>query len=58
MSAELLQDKAALQDKQHAWWAFWRKIKQNSGGRAIYPSSERQLKPWEKNVDNPSNILS
>ncbi len=21
MSAELLQDKAALQDKQHAWWA-------------------------------------
>ncbi|HCP4058693.1 TPA: peptidase M14 [Escherichia coli] len=25
VSAELLQDKAALQDKQHAWWAFWRK---------------------------------
>nr|QJR97333.1 hypothetical protein [Salmonella sp.] len=27
---------------------FLAKIKQNSGGRAIYPSSERQLKPWEK----------
>lgn len=25
VSAELLQDKAALQDKQHAWWAFWRR---------------------------------
>ncbi len=37
---------------------FLAKIKQNSGGRAISPSSERQLKPWGKNVDNPSNILS
>lgn len=25
VSAELLQDKASLQDKQHAWWAFWRR---------------------------------
>ena len=25
VSAELLQDKAALQGKQHAWWAFWRR---------------------------------
>lgn len=25
VSAELLQDKAALQDKQNAWWAFWRR---------------------------------
>ncbi|EEW7506680.1 peptidase M14 [Escherichia coli] len=25
VSAELLQDKVALQDKQHARWAFWRK---------------------------------
>ncbi|EMW7203820.1 peptidase M14 [Salmonella enterica] len=25
VSAELLQDKAALQGKQQAWWAFWRR---------------------------------
>ena len=25
VSAELLKDKAALQGKQHAWWAFWRR---------------------------------
>ncbi|MDW3779717.1 peptidase M14 [Kluyvera cryocrescens] len=25
VSAELLQDKAALQSKQQAWWAFWRR---------------------------------
>ncbi|HEJ7964379.1 TPA: peptidase M14 [Serratia marcescens] len=25
VSAELLQDKAALQGKPHAWWAFWQR---------------------------------